>query len=420
MLDPKIIRDDPEMARQALRNRGYDLEILERFIELDNRWRTLIDEGNRLKAEKNKCSLEIPKLPKEEKQKKIVEMRAIGDKVQQMEMEQAGIEKERDEIVRNLPNVPHPSVPVGSSDNDDVIVRSGGQRRKFDFKPQTHWEIGERLDIIDFERGTKIAGAGFYVLKGMGARLERALINFMLDLHIRQGYKEIFPTVVINDKACYGTGQLPKMREDMYHIESDGLWLNPTAEVPVTNLHMDEILTKEQLPIYYDAYLPSFRREAGKHIETKGIGRVHEFNKVELVKFVMPETSEQELESLLTNAEEVVQHLGLPYRIKLLCTGNLGFAASKTYDIDAYSPGMDQWLECSSCSNFTDFQARRARIKFRREEHLKSEFVHTLNGSGIALPRTMISVLENFQMRDGSIEIPSVLHPYLGGKERIE
>jgi seryl-tRNA synthetase len=206
----------------------------------------------------------------------------------------------------------------------------------------------------------------------------------------------------------------------MYHIESDGLWLNPTAEVPVTNLHMDEILTKEQLPIYYDAYLPSFRREAGKHIETKGIGRVHEFNKVELVKFVMPETSEQELESLLSNAEEVVQHLGLPYRIKLLCTGNLGFAASKTYDIDAYSPGMDQWLECSSCSNFTDFQARRARIKFRREEHLKSEFVHTLNGSGIALPRTMISVLENFQMRNGSIEIPSVLHPYLGGKERIE
>lgn len=420
MLDPKVIRENPEVARQALRNRGQDLGMLERFIELDNRWRTLIDEANRLKADKNKCAVEIPKLPKDQKDKKITEMREIGDRIKRLEIEQASIEKERDEIMLNIPNTPHPSVPVGDSEADNAIVRQIGNQRKFDFKPLTHWEIGERLDIIDFERGTKIAGTGFYVLKGMGARLERALINFMLDLHLKQGYREIFPTVVINDKACYGTGQLPKMKEDMYHIESDGLWLNPTAEVPVTNLHADEILTMEQLPIYYDAYLPSFRREAGRHIETKGIGRVHEFNKVELVKFVAPETSEQELESLLANAEEVVQLLGLPYRVKLLCTGDLGFASSKTYDIEAFAPGMDQWLECSSCSNFTDFQSRRAKIKFRREPHLKSEFVHTLNGSGIALPRTMISVLENFQMRDGSIEIPSVLRSYLGGEEKIE
>jgi len=419
MLDAKVIRDDPEMVRQSLRNRGYDLASLERFIELDNRWRSLVDEGNRLKAEKNRCSQEIPKLPKDQKQKKIDEMRSIGDRVKQIEVEQAQIEGERDEILLNIPNIPQPSVPVGSSDAGNVVVRSYGKPREFDFKPLAHWEIGERLDIIDFDRGAKIAGTGFYVLKGMGARLERALINFMLDLHLKQGYREVFPSVVINDNSCRGTGQLPKMREDMYRIEADGLWLNPTAEVPVTNLHADEILSREQLPIYYDAYLPSFRREAGKHIETKGIGRVHQFNKVELVKFVLPETSDQELEKLLDNAEEVVRLLGLPFRVKLLCTADLGFASSKTYDIEAYAPGMDQWLECSSCSNFTDFQARRARIKFRREPHLKSEFVHTLNGSGIALPRTMISVLENYQTADGCVEIPAVLRPYIGGKEII-
>jgi seryl-tRNA synthetase len=419
MLDAKIIRDEPELVRQSIKNRGYDLSHFEKFIELDNHWRSLVDEGNRLKAEKNKCSQEIPKLPADQKKKKIEEMRAIGDRVKQIEAEQAEIEKTRDDIILNLPNIPQPTVPVGASDADNVVLRSIGKLRKFDFKPLTHWEIGEKLDIIDFERGTKIAGTGFYVLKGMGAQLERALINFMLDLHLKQGYKEVFPSVVINDNACRGTGQLPKMKDDMYHIESDGLWLNPTAEVPVTNLHQDEILTKEQLPIYYDAYLPSFRREAGKHIETKGIGRVHQFNKVELVKFVVPETSDQELEKLLDNAEEVVRLLGLPYRIKLLCTADLGFASSKTYDIEAFAPGMDQWLECSSCSNFTDFQARRARIKFRREPHLKSEFVHTLNGSGIALPRTMISVLENYQTPDGRVEIPAVLRPYLGGKEMI-
>lgn len=420
MLDPKLIRDNPDLVRQAMRNRGFDLAPLERFIELDTRWRAVVDESNRLKAKRNQCAQEIPKLPKEERDKTIAEMREIGAGIQQLDVEQKALEAERDEILQNIPNLPHPSVPVGSSDADNVIVRHWGEQRKFDFKPLPHWEIGERLDIIDFERGTKIAASGFYVLKGMGARLERALINFMLDLHLKQGYKEIFPTVLINRQSCFGTGQLPRMKGDMYHIEQDDLFLNPTAEVPVTNLHANEILSKEQLPIMYAAYLPSFRREAGRHVETKGIGRVHQFNKVELVKFVLPETSMEHLESLLGNAEEVVQLLGLPYRVKLLCTGDLGFHSAKTYDIEAYAPGMDQWLEVSSCSNFLDFQARRAMIKFRREPHLKSEFVHTLNGSGIALPRTMISVLENYQTRNGAVEIPAVLRHYMGGVERIE
>jgi len=420
MLDPKLIRENPDLVRQSLKNRGNDLSIFEKFMEVDNKWRALVDEGNQLKAKRNQCAQDVPRLPKEEKEKLIAEMREISGRIQQLEREEAAIEKERDDQLQNIPNIPHTSVPVGTSDADNAIIRHWGEPRKFDFKPLSHWELGEKLDIIDFNRGTKIAASGFYVLKGMGARLERALINFMLDLHLKQGYKEIFPTVLINEKSCFGTGQLPRMKEDMYYIQEDGLYLNPTAEVPVTNLHADEILAKEQLPILYDAYLPSFRREAGKHVETKGIGRVHQFNKVELVKFVLPETSMDHLESLLNNAEEVVQLLGLPYRVKLLCTGDLGFHSAKTYDIEAHAPGMDQWLEVSSCSNFLDFQARRAMIKFRREPHLKSEFVHTLNGSGIALPRTMISVIENFQTLDGCVEIPAVLRPYTGGLEKIE
>jgi len=420
MIDPRLIRENPELVRQAMINRGFDLAPLEKLLELDKRWRTLVDESNRLKARRNQCSQEVPKLPKDERERVIAEMRQISDRIRELDAELKIIDAQRDELLLNIPNLPDPSVPVGSSDADNVIVRYWGEQRKFDFKPLPHWELGERLDIIDFERGTKIAASGFYVLKGMGARLERALINFMLDLHLKQGYTEVFPTVVVNRKSCFGTGQLPRMKDDMYHIEQDDLFLNPTAEVPVTNLHANEILSIDQLPILYDAYLPSFRREAGRHMETKGIGRVHQFNKVELVKFVLPETSMEHLESLLRDAEEVVQLLGLPYRVKLLCTGDLGFHSAKTYDIEAYAPGMDQWLEVSSCSNFLDFQARRAMIKFRRAPHLKSEFVHTLNGSGIALPRTMISLMENYQTRDGAIEIPAVLRPYMGGVERIE
>ncbi len=420
MLDAKFIRDNEELVRKALVSRNYDLSVLERFTELDRKWRSLTEEGNALRKQRNEVAEEIPSLSKDEKASKIADMKSIAERIKVIDASLKSIEKDRDDLLLNIPNIPDPSVPVGELDVGDVFLRTWGQKREFDFKPLTHWEIGERLDIIDFDRGVKVTGTGFYVLKGFGARLERALINYMLDLHHEQGYREVFPPAVINRKSCIGTGQLPKMQDDMYWIERDDLWLNPTAEVPVTNLYADEILSKKDLPIYHTAYLPSFRREAGKHIETKGIARVHQFNKVELVKFVLPETSLAELETLLADAEAVVQGLNMPYRIRHLCTGSVGFHSSKTYDIEAYSPGMDQWLEVSSCSDFKDFQARRAMIKFRREPHLKSEFVHTLNGSGIALPRTMIAVLENYQNRDGTVTVPEVLRPYMKGAELIQ
>ncbi len=420
MLDPKFIRENEGVVRKSLQDRNYDQTVLDGFLELDGRWRGLTEEGNELRRRRNEVSELIPTLSPEEKQSKIAEMKAIADRIKMIESELKSIEAKRDEVLLNMPNVPDPSVPVGGGPEDNAIIKEWGTPRVFDFQPLPHWEIGEKLDILDFERGIKVTGAGFYVLKGDGARLERALINYMLDLHRDQGYKELFPPAVINRKSCVGTGQLPKLQEDMYWIEKDDLFLNPTAEVPVTNLYSDEILGKDRLPIYHTAYLPSFRREAGKHIETKGIGRVHQFNKVELVKFVLPETSLDELESLRADAEAVVQGLRIPYRVKLLCTGDTGFHSSKTYDLETHAPGMGQWLEVSSCSNFKEFQARRAMIKFRREPHLKSEFVHTLNGSGIALPRTMISVLENFQNRDGSVTIPEVLRPYMRGQETIK
>jgi len=418
-LDPKFIRENEGLVRKSLQDRNYELNVLERFLELDGRWRALTEEGNDLRRKRNEVSEQIPSLPKEEKQTKIGEMRGIAERIKVIESEMKMIEAERDEVLLNMPNIPDPSVPVGGPE-DNVVIKQWGTPREFDFKPLPHWEIGERLDIIDFERGIKVTGAGFYVLKGDGARLERSLISYMLDLHHEQGYTELFPPVVINKKSCIGTGQLPKLKDDMYWIERDDLYLNPTAEVPVTNLYSDEILDRSRLPIYHTAYLPSFRREAGKHVETKGIGRVHQFNKVELVKFVLPETSLAELETLLVDAEAVVQGLKIPYRVKLLCTGDMGFHSSKTYDIETHAPGMEQWLEVSSCSNFKDFQARRAMIKFRREPHLKSEFVHTLNGAGIALPRTMISVLENYQNKDGSVTVPEVLRPYMKGLDVIK
>ena len=412
MLDAKFIRDNEGLVRQSLENRNYDMSVLEKFLAIDRRWRALTDEGNSLRQKRNEVSELVPKLSKDEKQAMITEMKAIAGRIKE-------IEDERDECLLNMPNIPDPSVPVGKSADDNPTTKLWGAMRKFDFKPLTHIELGERLDIIDFDRGAKVTGTGFYFLKGDGARLERAMINFMLDLHHQQGYGELFPPVVINRKSCVGTGQLPKMHEDMYWIERDDFYLNPTAEVPVTNLYADEILERRKLPIYHTAYLPSFRREAGKHIETKGISRVHQFNKVEMVKFVLPETSLAELETLLTDAEAVLQGLKLPYRVKLLCTGDTGFHSSKTYDIEAYAPGADQWLEVSSCSDFKEFQARRAMIKFRREPHLKSEFVHTLNGSGIALPRTMVAVLENYQNMDGTVTVPEVLRPYMKGTETI-
>ncbi|UCE45458.1 MAG: serine--tRNA ligase [Methanobacteriota archaeon] len=420
MLDARVIRDDEQQIRNALSNRNLEQSVLDRFLEVDGRWRSLTDEANGLRKQRNVVAAVIPELPESEKKAKIEEMKSITNRIKEIDVELGELDSTRDDCLLNLPNVPDPSVPVGKGAEDNVLVRSWGEPRQFDFAPQTHWDIGTRLDIIDFERGAKVAGTGFYVLKGDGARLERAMINYMLDIHREQGYTEVFPPVVVNRRSCIGTASLPKMHDDMYWIERDDLYLNPTAEVPVTNLFNGEILDGHELPILYTAYLPSFRREAGKHLETKGIARVHQFNKVELVKFTLPETSQKELELLLVDAEAVLRGLGLSYRVMLLCTGDLTFASTKTYDIEAHSPGMEQWLEVSSCSDFKSFQARRAMIKFRREPHLKSEFVHTLNGSGIALARTFAAVLENYQNRDGSVTIPEVLRPYMKGQEVLQ
>lgn len=418
MLEAKFIRENEAAVRDNFGKRRHDISVLDKFLELDKRWRALTEEGNSLRKKRNEVAEQVPRLSKDEKQAMISEMKGIAERIKMIESELRRIEGERDELLLNIPNMVDPSVPVGEPETGDVIARSWGVPRK-GAKVLPHWEIGEKLDILDFDRGAKVTGTGFYVLKGDGARLERALINYMLDIHFEQGYKEVFPPAIINRKSCVGTAALPKMQDDMYWVERDDLWLNPTAEVPVTNLYADEVLDRRQLPIYHTAYLPSFRREAGKHIETKGIARVHQFNKVELVKFVLPETSQQELETLLADAEAVVQGLKLPYRIRLLCTGSTGFHSSKTYDIETYAPGMDQWLEVSSCSDFKDFQARRAMIKFRREPHLKSEYVHTLNGSGIALPRTVATILEHYQNEDGTVTVPEVLVPYMKGTKTI-
>ncbi|MHC1680899.1 MAG: serine--tRNA ligase [Methanomassiliicoccales archaeon] len=420
MLDVSVIRDNPEAIRAMLRNRTYSEDVLDRFLDLDQAWRAAVEEGNRLRKLRNEASLRIAKLGGKEKAEAVAEMKNVVSRITELETKVADLEAQRDEVLLLIPNVPHTTVPIGDCYEKNRIVMEHGKVTKFDFQPKDHIALGEDLDIIDFQRGVKVAGSGFFVLKGDGARMERALINYMLDLHHDQGYTEVFPPVVVNRAAVIGTGQYPKMKDDMYWCERDDLWLNPTAEVPVTNLLQDDILTKEELPIYYTAYLPSFRREAGRHAEMKGMIRVHEFNKVELVKFVLPDGSFQELETLLNDAQDVLRGLELPFRTLLLCTGDMGFASAKTYDLESHAPGTGSWLEVSSCSCFTDFQARRARIKYRPEAHLKSEFVHTLNGSGLALPRTMVSIMENNQDREGRISIPKVLRPYMQGQELIE
>ena len=412
MLDIAIIRNDSEGIRKMILNRNRSTDVLDRFIAVDGEWRTLTDKNNRLKQQRNAVSQEIPKLPKDQKQAKIEEMRKVGDEIKAIDERITELETEREECVLNIPNVPHETVPIGKDANDNVVVYEG-KPKKFTFKPKEHFEIGEDLDIIDFNRGVKITGSGFYVLKGDGARLERALVSYMLDLHNEQGYTEVFPPAIVNRNAVIGTGQYPNLKDDMYWLERDDLWLNPTAEVPVTNMHQDEIFNRTDLPISYTAYLPSFRREAGRHSDTRGIIRVHEFNKVEIVKFVHPDGSFDVLEKLKNDAIDVIKGLELPYRELLLCTGDMSFAAAKCYDLELHAPGKNAWLEASSCSCFTDFQARRARIKFRPEPHLKSEFIHTLNGSGLALPRTMVAVLENYQNKDGTVNVPKVLRKYM-------
>ncbi len=420
MLDVNIIRSDPEAVRAMLADRNKPADVLDRFLAADAEWRELTQRGNGLRRQRNSESQRIAKLPAGgEKDAAIASMRGISDELRRNDERIAALEAERDDCVLNIPNIPHESVPVGPDSTGNVVVCEHGARRSFDFTPKEHPELAEGLDIIDFDRGVKVAGSGFYCLRGDGARLERALISYFLDSHRARGYTEVMPPIIVNRDALIGTGQYPNLKDDMYHIERDDLFLNPTAEVPVTNLFRDEILEAGRLPVKYAAYLPSFRREAGRHADTRGIIRVHEFNKVEMVRFVLPETSWDALEELREDAELLIRGLGLPYRVLLLCTGDMSFSCAKCYDLELHAPGKDAWLEASSCSNFTDFQARRARIKYRPEPHLKSEFVHTLNGSGLALPRTMVAVLENYQNRDGSVTVPEVLRPYMGGQEII-
>jgi len=425
MLDLKLIREKPEWVKERLRTRGEDYPIDE-VLALDERRRALLQEVEALRHERNEKSEEIGRLKKagkEELAKALSEeVKALSARLKALEEELKEVEKNLYETLSRIPNLPHESVPYGESDKDNVVIKKFGEPPQFPFEPKPHWELGEKLGIFDFERAAKITGSRFTVYYREGALLERALINFMLDLHIKKhGYVEVLPPFIVNSASMFGTGQLPKFREELFKLEDWDYYLIPTAEVPVTNLHRDEILPEEVLPLYYTAYTPCFRAEAGAYgKDIKGIVRQHQFNKVELVKFVVPETSYEELESLLLDAEEVLQLLELPYRVVVLCTGDLGFAAAKTYDIEVWCPGQNRYVEISSCSNFEDYQARRANIRYRPKGGGKPRFVHTLNGSGLAIGRTLMAILENYQQEDGSVLIPKALHPYTGGLKKIE
>jgi len=414
MLSLQFIRQNPDLVRESLTKRG-EVSGLDEVLRLDEERRRLIQEAESLRARKKQVSKEIGKM-KEKPPELLAEMRDVGDSIKSLEAEGERIEGELNELLLRIPNLVHPSVPVGKDSSDNAVVREWGKPRKFDFTPLAHWDIGPKLGIIDFERGVKISGTRFYVLKELGARLQRALIAFFLDLHIKEhGYKEIYPPYMVKRECMVGSGNLPKFADNLYHDEADDLWFVPTAEVPLTNLHRDEILEPGVLPFYYVAYTACFRREkmsAGK--DTRGIKRGHQFDKVEMYKFVEAEKSDEELERMVRDASEVCEKLGLTYRIIQLCSGDLGFAATKSYDIEMWAPGCAEWLEVSSCSNCGDFQGRRANIRYRPQPGAKPEFVHTLNGSGLALPRVLISVLENYQQPDGSVVVPEVLRPFMG------
>jgi len=413
MLDIKLIRDNPDLVRQALEKRGQSAP-LDKIMSLDERRRQLLHEMETLRAQRNEVSKQLGKMTDKPPQL-IADMRQLGEKITSLEAEICQVESELEDLLLRLPNIPAADVPVGKDTEDNIIVRSWGEPADLSFTPLPHWELGEKLGIIDFQRGVKLSGTRFYVLKGLGARLQRALIAFMLDLHTKEhGYTEIYPPFMVKRECMVGSGNLPKFADNLYHDEEDDLWFVPTAEVPLTNLHRDEILPPGTLPLYYVAYTACFRREkmaAGK--DTRGIKRGHQFDKVELYKFTESETSDQELDKLVRDAEDVCRRLGIPYRVVQLCTGDLGFAAVKSFDIEMWAPGCGEWLEVSSCSNCDDFQARRANIRYRPESGAKPSFVHTLNGSGLALPRVVIAILENYQQADGSIKVPEVLKPYM-------
>ncbi len=422
MLDLKFIRENPDLVKRGLKAKGVQVD-LEHILKLDEERRALITEIDGLRKQINKANDTITRMIKDKKdpKEKIAAMKGVSRKADDLETRLKSVGDQLQPALMSIPNLPHESVPVGGADKNRE-VRRWGEMKAFDFPLKDHVELAESLDIIDFKRAAKVAGSNFVVYKKDGARLERALFAFMLDYHAREhGYTEILPPYLVNRAAMTGTGQLPKMEEDMYRLRDDDLFLIPTAEVPVTNLHSREVISQELLPVKYAAYTACFRREAGSYgRDTRGLVRVHQFDKVELVKFVKPENSYDELESLVGDAEKILQVLGLPYRVVCLASGDLSFAAAKCYDLEAYAPGIDQWLEVSSCSIFGDFQARRAGIRFKGKDAQKPAFVHTLNGSGLALARTVIAILENYQRADGTVDIPAVLRPYLGGQERIE
>ena len=424
MLDIKRLRNHFDDIKEKLAHRGEDISELDHFGELDERRRKLITEVEALKHKRNEASEQIPKLKKagEDASDAIAEMRKVGDDIKKMDEELREIQERLDYILLRIPNIPHESTPVGEDEEDNVEVRKWGEPGAFSYEPQPHWDIATNLGILDFERAAKVTGSRFVFYKGLGARLERALLNFMMDLHADEhGYEELLPPYMVNRMSMTGTGQLPKFEEDAFRIADWDYFLVPTAEVPVTNYYRDDILMLEDLPRKYVAFSASFRSEAGSAgRDTRGLIRQHQFNKVELVHFTKPEDSYEALESLTGDAEKVLQLLELPYRVMSMCTGDLGFTAAKKYDIEVWIPSQDTYREISSCSNFEDFQARRANIRFRREKTGKPEFVHTLNGSGLAIGRTVAAILENYQQEDGSVVIPEVLRPYFGGNDKIQ
>lgn len=422
MLDIRYLRQNIDLVRKKLRQRGQAIDF-DRFLTLDKERRDILLAVETLRNERNDASKEIGRLKKEKKDAAplIAKMAEVSEKIKRLDDNLKAVEDDLNKFMLMVPNMQHESVPVGSGENDNVVVRLGGEKPVFKYEPKEHWEIGENLNILDFSRGAKIAGARFTLYKGMGAALERALINFMLDLHVGEhGYTEVLTPFMVNRESMTGTGQLPKFAEDLFKIDGMEYYLIPTAEVPVTNIYREEVLEESNLPVYYVAYSPCFRSEAGSYgKDTRGLVRQHQFNKVEMVKFTKPEYSYDELEKLTANAEAVLDKLGIHYRTVNLCAGDLGFSSAKTYDVEAWMPGQNVYREISSCSNFEDFQARRASIRFRREDSGKIEFVHTLNGSGLAVGRTVVAILENYQQADGSVIIPEALRPYLRGVDRI-
>ena len=421
MIDPKMLREKSEIVFESLKKRGTEINM-DRLFSFDEKRRMLIQESEKMKSERNELSNEIARLKKSgsDAENKISHLRDLGKDIEGLEQELRIVEKEWENMLLVIPNIPHESVPVGTSETDNKEVRGWGEKPSFDFAPIPHWDIGEKLDILDFKRAAKITGSRFTLYKAGGALLERALINFMLDLHTREhGYTEVLPPFMVNRDAMTGTGQLPKFEEELFKLQGIDYFLIPTAEVPVTNIYNNEILKEDDLTIKFVAYTPRFRAEAGAHgKDTRGLTRQHQFNKVELVKFARPEQSYEELEGLLLDAEDVLKKLNIHYRVSLLCTGDLGFSSAKTYDIEVWLPGQNIYREISSCSNFENFQARRARIRYRKSGN-KIDFVHTLNGSGLAVGRTVMAVMENYQNSDGSITIPEALRPYMHGITRI-